>query len=70
MSDSRIDTVRLSREALSTRPAGVTPSWIPPVLKRFYDFTRKWAKSFNGELSKDHEEELVKAVARDFREDS
>lgn len=69
MSDSRIDTVRLSREALSTRPAGVTPSWIPPVLKKFYDFTRKWAKSFNNELGKDREEEMVKAVARSFRGD-
>jgi hypothetical protein len=67
MSDNRLDRVSISREALTGRPAGVAPSWIPPVLKRFYDFTKKWAKAFNGELKQDREEELVKAVAKSFK---
>jgi hypothetical protein len=73
MSDNRIDSSRISKEGQAFRPAGVAPSWIPPVLKRFYDFTRKMAKSFSAELKEDkqaeREEELVKAVAKSFKGD-
>ena len=71
MSENRVDSVRISQEARTGRPAGVAPSWIPPVLKRFYDFTRRMAHSFSGELNEtkkeQREEEFVKAVARSFK---
>jgi hypothetical protein len=71
MNNLRQDSVRLSKGAMATRPAGVTPSWIPPVLKKFYDFTQKWAEAFSNELGEDDrkkkEEELVKVVARNFK---
>ena len=69
MSESRIDRVSISREAMAGKAGAVAPSWIPPVLKRFYDYTRKWAKAFNGELKQDREEEFVKAVAKSFKGD-
>ncbi len=71
MSDSSVDRVRISKEGQVARPSGAAPSWIPPVLKRFYDFTRKMAKSFSKEMREDkieeREEQLVKAVARSFK---
>ncbi len=73
MSESKIDRVSISREAQAGAPAGVAPSWIPPVLKRFYDFTRKWAGSFSNELDpkkkKEREEGLIKAVSQSFRKE-
>jgi hypothetical protein len=73
MSDNRIDSSRISKEGQATRPIGVAPSWIPPVLKRFYEFTRKTARQFAAELKEDkreeREEELVKAVAKSFKGD-
>ncbi len=72
MGESRIDRVSISREAQAGKPSGVAPSWIPPVLKRFYDFTRKWAGAFSNELDaekkKEREEALIKAVSRSFKE--
>ena len=71
MSENRIDRVSISREGQTGRPAGVAPSWIPPVLKRFYEFTRNWAGVFSNELDeskkKEREEELVKVVSRSFK---
>jgi hypothetical protein len=71
MTSIRQDSVRLSKDARATRPAGVAPTWIPPVLKRFYDYTKKWAEAFSNELSEEDrskkEEELIKAVARNFK---
>jgi hypothetical protein len=68
---NRPDSVRLSKDAQATRPAGVTPSWIPPVLKRFYDFTKKWSEAFGNELGDENrakkEDEMIKAVARNFK---
>jgi hypothetical protein len=73
MSDNRIDSSRISKAGQDTRPIGVAPSWIPPVLKRFYEFTRKNARAFSNELREDkreeREEELVKAVAKSFKGD-
>lgn len=69
MSESKIDRVTISKEAQIGRPTGVTPSWIPPVLKRFYDFTKKMAKSFNNELKVDREEEFIKVVSKSFKGD-
>ena len=71
MSENRIDRVSISKEGQTGRSAGVAPSWIPPVLKRFYDFTRKWAGVFSNELDAskkiEREEALVKAVIRSFK---
>lgn len=71
MSETKIDRVSISKEAQAGRPSGVTPSWIPPVLKRFYDFTRKWAGVFSNELDeskkKEREEEFVKVVSKSFK---
>jgi hypothetical protein len=71
MSESSIDRVRISKEARTGKPSGVAPSWIPPVLRRFYDFTRKMAHSFSGELKiekkEEREEELVKVVVKSFK---
>lgn len=71
MSESNIDRVSLSREAHAGRIAGPAPSWIPPVLKRFYEFTRKWAGVFSNELDEkkrpEREEALVKAVSKSFK---
>jgi len=72
MSESKVDRVSISKEAQVGRPTGVAPSWIPPVLRRFYDFTRKWAGAFSDELDaekkEEREEELIKAVSKSFRE--
>jgi hypothetical protein len=72
VSENRVDSVRISREGQLGRPAGVAPSWIPPVLKRFYDFTKKWAGTFGNELKDNEdgkkEEELIKAVAKSFKD--
>jgi hypothetical protein len=71
MSESKVDRVSISREAHAGAPAGVAPSWIPPVLKRFYEFTRKWAGSFSNELDvkkkEEREEEFIKAVSKSFK---
>lgn len=71
ISTNRPDSVRLSKDAQATRPAGATPAWIPPVLKRFYDFTKKWSESFANELGDENrgkkEEEMIKAVAKNFK---
>ena len=70
MSESRIDRVSISKEARAGRTANVSPAWIPPVLKSLYDFTKKMAKAFSGELKEPHserEEELIKAVVKSFK---
>jgi len=71
LAEIRGDRVSISREAQAGRPSGVAPSWIPPVLKRFYDFTRKWAGAFSNELDPEkkeqREEEMIKVVSRSFR---
>ena len=71
MIDNRLDRVNISREAQVGRPAGPAPSWVPPVLKRFYEFTRKWAGTFSNELDpakkEAREEELVKVVSKSFK---
>ncbi len=71
MSENRIDRVSISREGQVGGAAGPVPSWIPPVLKRFYDFTKKWAGAFSNELDQDkkqqREEELIKVVSKSFK---
>jgi oxalate decarboxylase/phosphoglucose isomerase-like protein (cupin superfamily) len=71
MSESKVDRVSISKEAQVGRPAGIAPSWIPPVLKRFYDFTRKWAGTFSNELDEnkrsEREEALIKVVSKSFK---
>jgi hypothetical protein len=71
MSENRIDRVSISREGQVGGTAGPAPSWIPPVLKRFYEFTKKWAGAFSNELDQDkkqlREEELIKAVSKSFK---
>lgn len=71
MSENRVDRVSISREGQLGGVAGPTPSWIPPVLKRFYDYTKKWAGVFSNELDKEkkpqREEELIKAVSKSFK---
>jgi len=73
MAENKIDRVSISKEARVGRAAAAAPSWIAPVLKRFYDFTRKWAKTFSGELNEakkeEREEELIKAVSSSFKGD-
>lgn len=73
MSENSVDRVSISREGQIGRPAGVAPSWIPPVLKRFYDFTKKMAHSFSKELDETkieaREEEFVKVVSKQFKGD-
>jgi len=65
------DRVSISREGQVGGASGPTPSWIQPVLKRFYDFTKKWAGAYSNELAPDkkqiHEEELIKAVNKSFK---
>lgn len=67
MAESSVDRVSISKEARVGGLPAVAPGWIPPVLKRFYDFTRKWAKKFSGELKEDREEELIRVVSKSFR---
>lgn len=67
MSESKVDRVTISKEAQVGRPSGVSPSWIPPVLKRFYDFTKKWSRKFNEELKENREEEFIKVVSKSFK---
>ncbi|MFH1710265.1 MAG: hypothetical protein ABH860_04245 [bacterium] len=71
MSESKIDRVSISKEGQIGRPAGVAPSWISPVFKRFYDFTRKWAGTFCNEFDpskkEGREEELIKVVNKSFK---
>ena len=69
MSESSVDRVSISKEGAAGKLGAVAPSWVPPVLKRFYDFTRKWSKAFNSELKQDREEEFVKVVSKSFKGD-
>ncbi len=48
-------------EIMQAAPAGT-----PPVLRRFWDFARKMAKEFGKHMMKNHEEEFLKVVRRDF----
>ena len=72
MSENKIDRVSISKEGQAGRAGAVSPSWISPVLKRFYDFTKKWAHSFSNELDEtkkeEREEQLIKAVNKSFKE--
>jgi hypothetical protein len=47
--------------------ASAVPVGIPPVLQRFWKFTRDMAKRFNKNLQQDREEELTQAVVEDFK---
>ncbi|MEK7376632.1 MAG: hypothetical protein AABZ57_05670 [Candidatus Margulisiibacteriota bacterium] len=38
------------------------PSYVHPIIRRFWKFTRDMAKKFSGNLLKDRSEELVKNV--------
>jgi len=67
MKENKVDSVHISKEARIGRPAGVSPEWIPPVLKRFYDYMKNCAKSFNKELKEDREEEFIKVAAKSFK---
>jgi hypothetical protein len=67
MIENRIDFASISREARISQLPETVPGWVPPVLKRFWKFTRQMAKSFNKELATDREEEFAKAVAKSFK---
>ncbi len=45
---------------------GPAPVGVSPVLRRFWDFARKMAKEFGKHLLKNHEEEFLKVVRKDF----
>ena len=40
----------------------VVPSYVHPMIRRFWKFTRDMAKKFSGNLTKDRSEELAKNV--------
>lgn len=42
------------------------PVGISPILRRFWDFTRKMAKEFSKHMVKDREEEFLKVVQKDL----
>ena len=71
MSENRIDRVSISREGQLGGAAGPTPSWILPVFRKFYNFTKKWAGAFSNELDQDkrneREDEFVKVVNKSFK---
>ena len=46
--------------------ASVVPASVPPVLKRFWKFTRDMARRFSKNLQKDREGEFLKVVAKEF----
>lgn len=46
---------------------GTAIKGIPPILKRFYKFTREMARHFSRHLSKDRAEEFVDAVIKEFK---
>ena len=69
MSENRVDRVTISKEAQVGKPSGAAPSWIPPVLKRFYEFTKNMAHAFSKETNQDREEELIKVVSKSFKGD-
>jgi hypothetical protein len=45
------------------------PAGLPPVLARFWDFTRKMAREFTKHLLKNREEDFLRAVRREFEKD-
>lgn len=71
MSDNRLDRVTISREAQVSKPSGASPAWLPPVLRPFYEFTKKMAKSFSQELKEEKKEareaEFIKVVGKTYR---
>jgi len=56
-----------SRPGLAGRIGAAIPVGIPPVLKRFWRFTRDMAKRFNKELIEDREDEMVDDVVKFFK---
>ncbi len=45
------------------------PAGVPPVLRRFWDFTKDMAKKFSRHLGKDRSPELELAVIEGFKKD-
>ena len=44
------------------------PPYVPNILRRFWERTRKLANAFSKNLLKNREEEFLKVVAKDFEE--
>jgi len=47
---------------------GPAPAGIPPLMRRFWDFTKNTAKNFSKHLNdpEKREEEFIRAVKKDF----
>lgn len=65
-SSKRITGKSVNISARLGQIASVVPAGIPPVLKRFWKFTRDMARRFNKNLLKDREGELLKVVSKEF----
>ncbi len=68
---NRLEKVRGESVRGGKGPGGVpeaVPVGIPPLLRRFWDFARKMAKQFSKNMNKDHEDDFLKVVRRDFED--
>ena len=61
---------RVSSSSPSARGTGkvaeTPPSYVHPMIRRFWSFTREMAKKFSGNLLKDRSEELIKSANDHF----
>lgn len=62
-----IDRVKGSPVGGLGRPMEAVPVNIHPILRRFWNFAREMAKKFNKSLLKDHEDEFMKIIDKDFK---
>ena len=68
VSDRRVSSTGARNPQTAGRVGGAVPINIPPLLRRFWDFTRQMAKKFSHQLMdpEKHEDEFIKVVRKDF----
>ncbi|HTY13359.1 MAG TPA: hypothetical protein VMD02_04120 [Candidatus Omnitrophota bacterium] len=70
MADKSVSGSSSSRSAGHIGRMGApVPAGLPPVLQRFWEFTKKNAQEFAKHMMKpeEHEKEFIEAVKRDFK---
>lgn len=63
---SKISSSRVSSTS-GSMAGGPIPPGVPPVLKKFWDFTKSTAKKFSRHLKEDRTDTLVEGVIEEFK---